>query len=218
MTLALHTVAPASRPAVVRASTPALLQAPRSHDGFASVARASLLAIGLSFAMFANGQSSTHETAPKLREFPLLSFDEIGCRAKGRLQDKDYCRSKVMDQIIAQGKDAIPILISQITDTRPLKEEPFDFWGPITVGDMAYIILYDLFLDADWKTITMPGLKQIDMNCGASAEQCYHQLIERHGRKSIQDHWLAAWNANKDRVYWDAQSRCFRLAENTNRK
>jgi hypothetical protein len=160
-----------------------------------------------------SGQSSNHLNRPGLKEFPLWKFDEIGCRAKGRLQDKDYCKSNVMDQILAQGKDAIPILISQITDTRPAKEPIYDFWGPMTVGDVAHLVLMSLFLDSDWNTRTMPGLNRVDYACGASAEQCYQQLLEKHGRKFIQNQWLAAWNANKDRVYWDSTARCFKLTK-----
>jgi hypothetical protein len=178
----------------------------------------SVLAFGLSCGILANAQGIVNKTAPKLREFSLANFDEIGCRAKGRLQDKDYCKSTVVDQILSQGNDAIPILISQITDTRPTKEPIYDFWGPMTVGDVAYLVLGSLFLDADWKTRTMPGLKRIDLDCGAASFQCYQILLKKHGRKFIQNEWLAAWNANKDRVYWDARARCFRLAENTKLK
>jgi hypothetical protein len=158
--------------------------------------------------------ANCQKAAQKPDKFPLWNFDEVNhsCRAKGRLQDKDYCESKMMDQILAQGKNAIPILISQLTDTRKSKEPIFDFWGPMTVGDVAYSVLMDLFLDSDWKTRTMPGLKQIDYDCGASAEQCYQQLLEKHGRKFIQNQWLAAWNANKDRIYWDEKDRCFRVS------
>jgi hypothetical protein len=160
---------------------------------------------------FPGGQNSNHQGKPELKEFPLWKFDEFGCRAKGRFQDKDYCESTVMDQILAQGKDAIPILISQISDTRPTKEPIIDFWGPMTVGDVAYLVLDDLFLDSDWKTQTMPGLKQIGLDCGASAQQCYQRLLKKHGRNFIQNQWLATWNANKDRVYWDSTARCFKL-------
>jgi len=61
--------------------------------------------------------------AARVKKFPLRKFDEINgsCRAKGRFQDKDYCSSRMMDQIIAQGKDAIPVLISQIIETRAMK-------------------------------------------------------------------------------------------------
>ena len=123
-------------------------------------------------------QNSNHLNKSGLKEFPLWIFDEFGCRAKGRLQDKYYCKSTMMDQILAQGKDAIPILISQLTDTRPAKDLS-DFGGPMTVGDVAYVVLYNLFLDDDWRTFTMPGLKQINLNCGAASIQCYQQLLKR---------------------------------------
>ncbi|HTY61221.1 MAG TPA: hypothetical protein VMG30_03085 [Acidobacteriota bacterium] len=51
----------------------------------------------------------------------------MSCRAKGRFQDRDYCDSKVIDRIVADGKDAIPILISQITDVRWIKEPVYDY-------------------------------------------------------------------------------------------
>jgi hypothetical protein len=58
-------------------------------------------------------------TAPKpLKPYALSTWSNIGCRAKGRFQDREYCGSPVIDQIVADGKDAIPILISQITDSR----------------------------------------------------------------------------------------------------
>jgi hypothetical protein len=179
---------------------------------------ASVLALGLSCGIFAHGQGIVNKAAPELKGFPLANFDEIGCRAKGRLQDKDYCKSTVMDQILAKGKDAIPILISQISDTRSAKDSIYDYWGPMTVGDVAHLVLMSLFLDSDWKTPTMPGLKQVDLDCGAASFQCYQELLKKHGRKFIQNQWLTAWNANKDRVYWDARARCFRLAENTKLK
>ena len=67
------------------------------------------------------GRSGLCQTAsPTPKEFPLWKFDEMTtypkCRAKGRMQDKGYCDSKLVDQIVAKGKAAIPILISQLTD------------------------------------------------------------------------------------------------------
>jgi hypothetical protein len=152
----------------------------------------------------------------KPSKFPLWNFDEVNhsCGAKGRLQDKDYCESKMMDQIIAQGKDAIPILISQLTDTRASKEPIEDYWHQTTAGDIAYFILGDLFTDSDWKTFTMPGLEALNHDCGDNidAETCWLRFLKKHGRKFVQDQWLAAWNANKDRVYWDEKARCFRVS------
>jgi hypothetical protein len=104
----------------------------------------------------APGQSATQ----KLKAFPLWNFDEVEgtCRSKGRLQDKGYCESKLMDQIIAQGKAAIPILISQLTDdTRETKRPIYDYSGQTTAGDIAYFMVNDLFTDSNWTTFNMPG-------------------------------------------------------------
>src|SRR5690348_589648 len=93
-----------------------------------------VLALGI-LAQTAAGQS----TAERPKKYALWDFDEQGhtCRAKGRLQDKDYCVSHLMDQIIADGKAAIPVLISQLMETRPTKEPIYDYWALTTSGDIA---------------------------------------------------------------------------------
>jgi hypothetical protein len=161
----------------------------------------------------AMGQSATQR--PK--SFPLWNLDEVSgmCRAKGRLQDKEYCESKLMDRIVAQGKGAIPILILQLTDPRETKRPIYDYWGQTTAGDIAYFVLNDLFTDSNWTTFNMPGLEALKDNCNETAERCWRRFLKKHGRKFVQDQWLAAWKANKDRVYWDEQARCFRLSAKT---
>jgi hypothetical protein len=165
-----------------------------------------------------SGMSALAQAPVKNPEvFPLLQFDEANgtCRAKGRLQDKEYCHSNLMDEIVARGKDAIPILISQLTDERVLKRPIFDFWLKMTVGDVASSVLGDLFTDSDWITFNMPRLKLTDGPCNDGADDCWHRFAKAHGRKFIQQQWLAAWNANKDRIYWEAEARCFRLSKDT---
>jgi hypothetical protein len=168
-----------------------------------------LLALGL-FAHTTTAQSSQK----KLQPYPLWNFDEQGhsCRAKGRLQDRDYCNSHLMDRIVTGGKDAIPVLISQLRDTRPTKEPIYDFWSRTTTGDIAYFILTDLFTDSDWKTFNMPDLESLnDKKCDSNAEDCWQRFLKSHGRKFVQDQWSAAWKKNKERVYWNEEARCFRL-------
>jgi hypothetical protein len=157
-----------------------------------------------------SGQNATQ----KPNSFPLWNFDEENhsCRAKGRLQDKEYCNSKLMDRIVAEGKEAVPILISQLTDTRKTAEPIYDYWTYTTVGDIARFILDGLFTDSDWTTFNMPGLEALHDNCQDTSEVCWRKFLKRHGRKFVQEQWLAAWNANKDRVFWDEHARCFRLS------
>jgi hypothetical protein len=136
--------------------------------------------------------SAGQTTVPK--RFPLWNFDEVSytCRAKGRLQDKDYCESKLMDKIVASGKAAIPILITQLTETRATKTPIYDYWSETTSGDVAYFILNDLFTDSDWKTFNMPGLKGLKDNCNDAAETCWRRFLRKHSRKFVQEQWLAA--------------------------
>jgi hypothetical protein len=177
----------------------------------------STLVIGLLSVSLAPWPAYGQGPPQKLKWFPLQGYDwapESPCHdSKGRLQDQGPCQPKVMDQIIAAGTDAVPILISQIADARELKYPTFAFWnGRMTYGDLAAFILDDLFTDSDWQSFNMQGLEELRPKCESSAEQCWHRLIKQHGRKFVQDKWLAAWRANKDRVYWDMQARCFRLS------
>ena len=66
------------------------------------------------------------QTGPSpAKDIQLWRFDELtapgSCRAKGRFQDKEYCDSQVVNQILALGKDAIPFLISELTDDLPAR-------------------------------------------------------------------------------------------------
>ena len=173
-----------------------------------------LSAVSLSVAMLAGIPASGQGETQKPRNFPLWDFDEVNhtCRAKGRLQDKEYCKSNLMDQIVAQGKGAVPILISQLTDTRESREPIYDYWSKMTAGDIAYFILNDLFTDSNWTTFNMPGLEALRENCRDASEACWRSFLKKRGRKFVQEQWLAAWSANKDRIYWDVGARCFRLS------
>ena len=150
-------------------------------------------------------------------KYPLWDFDEQGgtCRFKGRLQDPEYCVSHLMDRIVADGKNAIPILISQLTQTRPTKEPIYDYWNLTSEGDIAYFILMDLFTEPNGK-LEMPGLESIRLKCkNVDSETCWRSILKKHGRKSIQSQWLAAWDRNKEVIYWDESMRCFRLSSHT---
>ncbi len=182
----------------------------------AELRRGSVAALFL-FSMLAGRNGESQTTALALKEFPLWKFDEMTtyptCRAKGRLQDHEYCSSKLIDQIVAQGKASIPVLISQLTDTRRTRKPIYDYWHYTTAGDIAYFTLSDLFTDSDWKTFNMPGLEALDHPCNDDSETCWRRFLESHGRKFVQAQWLAAWTANKDRVYWDKTARCFRVSK-----
>ena len=134
------------------------------------------------------------------------------CRSKGRFQDRGYCNSAVIDQIVADGKPAIPVLISQITDSRWIAEPVYDFWPPIRAGELAYFILGNLFVDDTWQKSTMPELFSVQ-KCDAPGWECWGEFRKTHSLKVLQARWLVFWKANQDKIYWDQKARCFRLRD-----
>src|ERR1700739_3311283 len=70
------------------------------------------------------------------KAYALSTWKNVTCRAKGRFQDRGYCASAVMDQIVADGKSAIPVLVSQITDSRWIEEPVYDYWPQIRTGEL----------------------------------------------------------------------------------
>jgi hypothetical protein len=88
---------------------------------------------------------SAHPQTKRAR-YPLTQFNNEGCMAKGRVQD---CDGSVMNQIRADGKTAIPVLILQLTETARAKYQISDYWGDTRSGDVAYVVLNDLFTDTD---------------------------------------------------------------------
>ncbi len=146
-------------------------------------------------------------------KYQLTQFDNAGCEAKGRVQD---CNGKVIQQILADGKDAIPILISQLTETTRTKKEITDYWADTRSGDVAYVVLTDLFTKPDEETSQMPDVpdwKTLMDDCHSPAQGCWDKYVRKHGRISVQRAWLRAWNLHKDQVYWDSKAWCFRVAK-----
>jgi hypothetical protein len=148
-------------------------------------------------------------------EIALWRFDELttpgSCRMMGRFQDKEYCDSQVVDQVLALGKNAIPILISELTDTRKTKHSVYDLWKYTAAGDIANSLLFDLFTSSDLRMADMPELDALQMECKKPGEPCWRKFLRRKGRKFVQEQWEAAWNAHKNSIYWDVNARCFRL-------
>lgn len=163
------------------------------------------------------GCGDTHAQPGPLpaKEIQLWRFDELtapgSCRAKGRLQDRNYCDSQVVNQILALGKEAIPFLISELTDDRKTKHSIYDLWTYTAAGDIANSFLFDLFTSPDWTIPPMPELESLHMECTRPGEPCWRKFLHKNGRKFVQDQWRAAWEANKERIFWDETARCFRL-------
>jgi hypothetical protein len=145
------------------------------------------------------------------KAYPLSTWSNITCRAKGRFQDRDYCASAVIDQIVSDGKAAIPVLISQITDSRWIAEPVYDYWPRIRAGELAYFILDNLFVDDTWEKSTMPPLFPVQ-RCDEPSWVCWQNFRKTHSLKELQARWSAFWRANHDRIFWDNKARCFRVS------
>lgn len=152
---------------------------------------------------------------------PRFDLSKIGlaidgrtiCEDKGRLQDY---QSGMMDKIIAAGPASNPVLIGMLTDARMAKtgEPIICYWPGMAIGDIAFCLLEDLFLNSDWTKATMPGVSWNDIlgpEDNLPAWEQLHSFIRKHGRKTIQLKWQAQWEKYKDRIFWDPKERCFKL-------
>jgi hypothetical protein len=166
-----------------------------------------VLPLILMISPLASGQA----VSARMQAYPLSTWSNMTCRSKGRFQDREYCASAVMDRIVADRKSAIPVLIAQINDSRWISESVYDFWPRIRTGELAYFILENLFVDDSWKS-TMPILFPAQ-DCNEPSWVCWENFRKRHSLKELQDRWTAFWRANRERIYWDGKSRCFRLAD-----
>jgi hypothetical protein len=167
------------------------------------------LTLFITFLLTQSGRTQT-----KSAKYPLTQLNNEGCMAKGRVQD---CSGSLMRQILADGENAIPVLISQLTETARTKYQIADYWGDTRSGDVAYVVLTDLFTDSDLHTFGMPGVPDwsaVMKGCNSTAQGCWDEYLRKHGRMSVRQAWMHAWNLNKDKVYWDAKAQCFRLSKN----
>lgn len=147
-------------------------------------------------------------------KYPLTQFDSSGCMAKGRVQD---CSGKVMRRILTDGKHAIPILISQLTETTRTNKQIADYWSDTRSGDVAFVVLTDLFTQPNSEASEMPDVPDwntVLKGCRRVAQACWDEYLQKHGRHSVKQAWLRAWSLHEGRVYWDAEVRCFRLRNN----
>jgi len=156
--------------------------------------------------------------APKI---PLSQID-LGLvgpmGGKGRVQDRDYKDLPVVDQLLYHGKEAIPFLIGKLDDETKIDYQIVDFWSDAYVGDVAFVILEDFFLDSKWEKSAIEGMDWDTFlgrgnNRDITGEGLLRRYIEKYGRKKIKQRWQDAWEKNKDRIYWDDQERNFKLRE-----
>jgi hypothetical protein len=160
--------------------------------------------------------SPTTSASQPLSEIDLSGIDRVA--PKGRVQDKDYNNLAVIDELLANGNDAIPFLITKLDDDTEISHHVFDFWpGPATVGDVAFVILTDFTTDSSWRTHTIPGT-DLDSMLGnydprLPGVERLARFVEKHGRKPIRKKWEKIWAEQKDQIIWDERERCFTVRD-----
>lgn len=161
------------------------------------------------------------ESTPK----PALELIDISkvpkLSPKGRFQEGQSATvfgepNQVADDLIANGKDAIPFLISKLEDETEMDHQIINYWYKLYVGDMAHIILTDFFNDQTELKSTVPGFFWDDFlergsNKEITGEEVLRRYIQKHGRKAIRQKWQRMWDENKDKIYWDERCYCFKL-------
>jgi len=163
--------------------------------------------------------TSSTPSKPTSPPAPLAQIDltKIGRVApKGRLQDTEYNHLPVVENLIAHGNEAPPFLIDKLDDETKIDDHVFDYWREARVGDVAFVILADLFTDSNGRT-TIPGVDYDTFlgrapNSGAT-EELLRNYIATRGRHDITKRWRNTWAQYKNRVYWDDADRCFRLRQ-----
>jgi hypothetical protein len=171
-----------------------------------------ILQAGLSFAQLQNGKPLRFNLA----KIGMVINGRKICEDKGRMQDQGAAEE--MGRIIAAGTRSVPVLIGMITDARMAKTaEPIVcYWPDMAIGDIAFCLLEDLFMDANNGNSALPGASWSEM-LGKSDNAAWDQLhgyIRKRGRAALQAKWQRLWNKYQAQIYWDANQGNFRLKAN----
>lgn len=168
-----------------------------------------------------NKQILSGFVSPKkdLNEIDLTTIKHIvpkGRAQDGILEDEDFRKLSIADDLIAHGKYSIPFLITKLDDETEMKRQTIDFWYEVYVGDVALIILNDFFTRDDGTTSTIPGFSWDEFlergnDKDSMGEQILRNYIEKHGRKNIKERWQKMWDDNKENIFWDKTEKCFKI-------
>jgi hypothetical protein len=154
----------------------------------------------------------------RLSEINLAATGRIA--SKGRVQDREYQRLPVVEELIAHGKESIPYLISRLEDETKVEGQVFDYWSEVRVGDVALVVLTNFFTDKSGTRTTVPGIGWDEFLGGGNdarltGEERLRNYIELRGRKSIKERWQQVWEQQREHIFWDEEERCF-VSKNTN--
>lgn len=133
---------------------------------------------------------------------------------KGRVQDSEYNRLPIVNSLIQMGSAAIPVLVGKLEDDTKIRDEVLDLWPEVKVGDVALVILCDLFATVDWKGSTVPGFTWNEIlertNARTPAWTVLQEFLVRHGRTELRQRVEALLKPYEGHLVWDASERCFK--------
>ena len=102
-----------------------------------------------------------------------------------------------MEEIISGGKQSIPVLVEMIPNSTKTDEPVFCFWPETRIGDLAFFMLSDLFLDLSWQHSTVLGASLQELlgpePKGTPYWEHYRAYLERHERRKLQQKWKRIW-------------------------
>jgi hypothetical protein len=134
----------------------------------------------------------------------------------GSLEDENFNPHPIAEILVSNGKDSIPFLIDKLDDETKMKRQTIDFWYQVYVGDVALIILNDLFTKPDGISSTIPEFSwdkflERGNDTDSMGEAILRKYIEKYGRKKIKERWQKIWEDNKENIYWDNEDECFKI-------
>jgi hypothetical protein len=146
---------------------------------------------------------------------PLADLAQIGHVApKGRVQDRAYNHHlAVVDGLVEAGPAAIPFLVSKLEDNTRVEGPVFDYWPRVTVGDVALVVLIDLFTTPEGGP-TVPGLTWDSLldreGRDVPAWDVLDDFVAKHGRDGLRGKVQAILRPYGGRFAWATKGRCFR--------
>ena len=145
---------------------------------------------------------------------PLVDLGQIGhVASKGRVQDKAYNQHlAVVDGLINAGPAAIPFLVSKLEDDTEISGPVFDYWPRVTVGDVALVVLIDLFTTPDGRaSVRDLAWDRLLHRQGRDlpAWEILADFVGKHGRERLRLRVESILNPHADHLVWVAKGMYF---------
>jgi hypothetical protein len=140
-----------------------------------------------------------------------LDLSKIGHIApKGRVQDQEYNRLEVVDQLLFNSRECLPYLIEKLDDETEIQPPVIDYWHRVTVGDVALIILTDFMTSPAGKTNPGAGWEELfeaKKEPNTTAEEFLRTQLSVRGRGWLKEKWRKLAIDYRGRLFWDDQLR-----------